>query len=133
MKLKLLCLTFITSLTLANAQEKKTVTLPAPVAEFYLVSYLKGQRDSILLRSAHQQNEDLVSALTIRGQQIESYRRDSASSKLYIKDLTLQKKNSVDSTKTVGDAKLEKVKRRSTSKSWIIGGLGILLILLGTK
>lgn len=131
MRLSLLCFLFITTLSV-NAQlpkKEEVVTLPPAVADFFLDAYYKGQRDSILLRSAHLQEQDMLAAIALRTGQLESCRRDSASSKLYISSLNLQKKNSVDSVKTVGDAKVEKVQKRSTTKSWIIIGLVILFAL----
>lgn len=129
MKLKLKCWIFILSFTLASeAGAQPTVTLPAPVGEFYLHAYYKWQRDSTLLASSQERERGLVVAVATLQEEVKTYQADSVDHREIIGKLDKIRVLSIDSTATQCTEKMTKLQSRSTTKSWIIVGLFAILM-----
>lgn len=116
-------------LLLAGSAKAQSITLSLGEAGFFRDSYYKWQRDSTRLTTFLERESQLTSALSFRKLQIESYKRDSVKSLAIQSTLLGLTKVSIDSTAAVGAAKVTKVKKRSSIKTWVIVGLITLLIL----
>lgn len=120
MSFKIVCLLFtILSVGSVNAQEQ-VVTLQPDVARFYLDSFYKGQRDSLLLKSCTNREKIYDERLLIKDGQISSYKRDSTTNHKLLKNLRAEKKNSLDSLTVKKDEKIARVKKNGAIKNWII-------------
>lgn len=129
MKLKLKCWIFILSFTLASeVGAQPTVTLPAPVGEFYLHAYYKWQRDSTLLVSSQERERSFVVAVSVLQEERKTYQADSVNHREMSGKLDKIRVLSIDSTATQCTEKMAKLQSRSTTKGWIIAGLFAILM-----
>lgn len=125
MKLRILCLAFIWSLSV-NAQsiQAPTVTLPAPAAEFFLQKYYAGVRDSLLLQNAEREKQYLLGAIDVRSRQLESCQTSLAKKDTIALHLVQEKKLAVDSVQVKCEEKTKRLKKRIGVRNWIIVVLG---------